>query len=159
MKIVDQRVQSAQIPVTLLLEDLLKRIEPRHLTGIRRIILLDRDCRRRKKPSIARYVPIRGTRTAEIELYMEHLLELPDRARKNRIYLARYLLKALLHEIYHHRIRGLRTHRKPPDKKEEIDADRWASETMAEILSDRFGKEVFESEMKQIFRGGNKPEV
>ena len=123
--IVDQREISAWVPAV----ETLNRILPffaRRLPGIRRIVLLDHDYHRDKKiKAKARYVPVKGTRRADIELYLAWGSDLPQEARTSPRYWLFKLTWIVAHELHHHEVSSKRK-RHPAFEQEQADAERWA---------------------------------
>jgi len=81
---------------------------------------------------------IEGTHAAEIELYIGDLLEYPKALQQNEFFLTWQLSLILMHEVYHHRVRGLHERKKPSDKDEEQKADFWARTEAHRIFTEIF---------------------
>jgi hypothetical protein len=143
----DHRQHALDVPAVEVLERILP-IVPTDLRGIRTIVLFDRDYRRKK--AAARYVALRGTRGADIELFLDHYVSLPETLRTSRIYVTFYLGWSLMHEIYHHRVRGQKRLRKPTDRLEDQRADRWAHDRAHRILETIFPREQHQEEYARI---------
>jgi hypothetical protein len=147
VEIEDLRKDASWIPALSILEEFIPKFDPSHFIGIRKIVLLDKDYRNEKKePAAARYVQIKGTNFANIELFLDGYSGLPEEAKQSRMFLTWYLLKSVAHELYHHRIRGQRKVRQPNYKKEQKDADEWAEKTIGPLFlavyrSDQYQKE------------------
>jgi hypothetical protein len=84
VRIRDERRRTAWMPVREILEQVIPLLPVEHLVGVRRLVLLDEDYRRRKERAVGRYVPIRGTHAADIELYFDGYETLPLELRENR---------------------------------------------------------------------------
>jgi hypothetical protein len=126
-KIEDCRRHALETPAVEVLERILPLVPADYLRGIRSILLLDRDYRGIKAGG--RYVALRGTRLANIELFLDSYGSLPETLRTSRVYVTFYLGWVLMHELYHHRVRGQKRLRKTTDQLEDQRADRWRTIT------------------------------
>ncbi len=139
------------MPAVSILDEFIPKLDPTYLAGIRKLILLDNDYHKDKKvTAAARYVPIRGTKFASVELYLGHFSTLPEEAKQSRMYLTWRLLCSLAHELYHHRVRGQRKIRQPNFRQEQKNADEWAVKTINPILAAVYPKNLYEKEWNLI---------
>ena len=153
MEIQDLRQSSSWVAAVSILEEFIPKFDPSHFIGIKKIVLLDNDYRNEKKePAAARYVQIKGTNFANIEIFLDRYSELPEEAKKSRMFLTWYLLKSVAHELYHHRIRGQKKIRRPNEKKEQRDADQWAEKTLGPIFVAVYPKNPHQKEWELIAR-------
>jgi len=151
MEIEDLRKDSCWMPAVSILDEFIPKLDPTYLAGIRKLILLDNDYHKDKKvTAAARYVPIRGTKFASVELYLGHFSTLPEEAKQSRMYLTWRLLCSLAHELYHHRVRGQRKIRQPNFRQEQKNADEWAVKTINPILAAVYPKNLYEKEWNLI---------
>lgn len=136
-RIEDARSTSLSTPVVEIIEAVLPCLRTTDLAGIRKILLLDREYERRPdgKRSAGRYVPVDGTRMADIELYIQnHVDAVPTELKSNRLFLTWLLAGTLLHELFHHRVRGQARERRPETRAEETKASRQADAEASRIL-------------------------
>jgi hypothetical protein len=147
-KIEDYRQRAPEVPAVEVLERILSIVPANYLRGIRTVVLFDRDYRGRK--AAGRYVALRGTRVADIELFLERYASLPETLRTSRIYVTFYLGWSLMHEIYHHRVRGQKRLRKPTDRLEDQRADRWAHDHAHRIVETIFPREQYQEEYARV---------
>jgi len=136
MKIEDKRSDTLWVPATSILEEFIPKVDRTFFIGIKNIILLDEDFRANSilDKANGRYIQISGTNLANIELYFDRFTNLPDEAKRSRLYLVHTILSTLLHELYHHQVRGLKKKRKPRLKKEQSDANIWARKILEPII-------------------------
>src|SRR5882724_7536062 len=113
----DIRRRTPDVPAVECLARVVPLIPRDYRRGIRKIVLLDRDYRGLKAGG--RYVPVRGTRSADIELFLDSYASLPESLRTDRIFVTFSLGQSLMHEIYHHRIRRVSGRQKSTDKVED----------------------------------------
>jgi hypothetical protein len=66
------------------------------------------------------------------------------------MYVSFLLLKALFHELYHHRVRGQRLVRQPKFEKEQNAADNWALRTIYPVFAKKFPGKEYETEWNRI---------
>ncbi len=137
----------SSIPATEIFQQIIPVLRKGLLIGVRKIILLDHDYRRSK--ASARYVPVKGTKAADIEIYFDWGSSIPSSLRHNRMYLTYWLGHLLGHELYHHYVRGQRRERKPEFKIEQQKADKWAKQTAWDALTKIFPNE-YQEEWKRI---------
>lgn len=147
-KIEDYRRRALDVPAVEVLERILSLVPADYLRGIRTVVLFDRDYRGRK--AAGRYVALRGTRVADIELFLETYASLPETLRTSRIYVTFRLCWTLMHEIYHHRVRGQKQRRKPTNRLEDQRADRWGHDHAHRILETIFPREQHQEEYARI---------
>jgi hypothetical protein len=154
MRIEDQRTETSWVPAISILEKFQPKLDQKHFIGIKKIILLDEDYHTNDifNKACGRYVKVPRTKFANIELYFDRFQHLPDAAKQNRQYLSFYILHTLLHELYHHRIRGQKKVRKPKFETEQKKANEWADSTLFPIFSECFPKERYENEWNEIHR-------
>ncbi len=145
----DHRQRTADVPAVECLERIIPLIPPDHLRGIRNIVLLDRDYRGRK--ALARYVVVKGTRAADIELFLDSCASWPEGLRTDRIVVTFRLGWRLMHEIYHHRIRRPRGFRRPSNRLEDERAERWAHEQAHRILETLFPKAQHQEAYERVW--------
>lgn len=151
MEIEDLRKDSSWMPAVSILEEFIPKLDATYFAGIKKLILLDNDYHRDKKvTAAARYVPIRDTKSANIEIYLGHFSALPEEAKQSRMYLTWRLLCSLAHELYHHRVRGQRKIRQPKFKQEQKNTDRWAVKTINPIFAAVYPKDLYEKEWNII---------
>lgn len=147
MRIVDKRGCSRGVPAVEALIEIVQHLPERYTRGIKRLVLMDRDYHEHGD-ALARYMEIEGTHSAEIELYLDDFLDYPDVLLDNRFLMTWQLSVILLHEIYHHVVRGLHEKRKPSDKREEADADRWALTEARKIFEKVFPAVKYKKELR-----------
>ncbi len=147
-RIDDKRQEITTIPIVSLLRKILPHFKEKHFWGIRKIVILDRDYNNGPK-GYARYKPIKNTRNANIELYMTFLADLPKELYKNEAFLKYYIASILMHEVYHHKVRGQRKLRKCSDKKEESNAEQWANGAGWHLVSKIYPQEVYRKELEK----------
>jgi hypothetical protein len=152
MEIEDLRRASSWMPAVSILEEFIPRLDATYFAGIKKIILLDKDYHKDKKVTAARYIPIRGTKFASIEFYLGQFSTLPEEAKQSRMYLTWQLLFFLVHELYHHRVRGQKIIRRPKFKQEQNDADQWAVKIVTPIFVAVYPNELYEGEWKLILQ-------
>lgn len=153
MEFQDLRSNSSWLPAISILEEFIPKLDPTYFVGIKKIILLDTDYHKDKKVrASARYIPIRGTKFANIELYLGHFSDLPKEAKESRMYLSWNLLLTLGHELYHHRVRGQRRIRRPKFKQEQKNADEWAVKIIRPIFAAIYPKNPHGKEYDLIIR-------
>jgi hypothetical protein len=150
IRIEDHRINSSWVPVKSILEEFLPKFDQTYFIGIRKLIFLDKDYVKDKTEAGARYRLIKGTKSANIEFYLEYLNELPDEGKQSHMYLSYILLKSLFHELYHHRVRGQRLVRQPKSKIEEKNADNWAIRTINPVFVNRYQGKEYEDEWDSI---------
>jgi len=139
------------MPAIEIFEEFIPKLDPIFFAGIRKLILLDNDYHKDKKvTAAARYVPIQGTKSANIEFYLGHFSTLPEEAKQSRMYLTWRLLCSLGHELYHHRIRGQKKIRRPKFKQEQKNADEWGVKTINPIFAAVYPKDLYEKEWNLI---------
>jgi hypothetical protein len=166
MRIVDKRELSRSIPAPEVFSSIVKEIPAKLTKGIRELVLLDRDYHVHNG-ALARYIEIEGTHAADIEVYVGDILEYPETLQQNEFFLTWQFSLILMHEVYHHMVRGLHERKKPTDKREERDADQWAKTEATRIFQaifppSRLGKkhrearEFLEKMEKGIFVWMNK---
>jgi hypothetical protein len=146
VKIDDQRQRTAWMPVREILEEVIPLLPADELVGVRRLLLLDADYWRAKKPALARYVPIRGTHGADIELYFDSYETVPQDMRENRPFWAAALIATLGHELYHHRLRGQRRRRRPSYDREQEAADRWGEAQARDIVLRLYPRDRYQAD-------------
>ncbi len=154
MKIEDQRKETSWVPAISILEEFQPKFDQKYFVGIKKIILLDEDYHTNDvfSKAYARYLKIPRTKFANIELYFNRFQNLADEAKQSRQYLSFYILHSLVHELYHHRIRGQKKIRKPKFKKEQNKANEWADSILFPIFREYFPKEKYEDEWNEIHR-------
>jgi hypothetical protein len=147
-KIEDCRQRALDVPAVEVLERILSVVPADYLRGIRSVVLYDRDYRGRKIGG--RYIALKGTRLADIHLFLASYESLPETLRTSRIYVTFYLGWILMHEIYHHRVRGQKGLRKPTDRLEDQRADRWAHDQAHRIVETIFPREQHQEEYARV---------
>jgi hypothetical protein len=151
IKFEDKRIDSAWVPIISILEEFMPRFDHKYFVGIKKIILFDKDYHRHTKiQASARYIPIEGTKNANIEYYLAPYNDLPNEAKKSRMFLTYEILRTLFHELYHHRIRGQRILRQPKFKQEQNNADQWAVNIINPIFLKSFPREKYKPEWDLI---------
>lgn len=83
-------------------------------------------------------------------IYFKRFLNLPDEAKQSKFYITYTILSTLVHELYHHRIRGQKKLCKPKFDQEQSDADNWAQQVLSPIMTERFPKDKFENEWNEV---------
>jgi hypothetical protein len=144
-----RRGEFASIPAKEILEQIVPLLRNDLLVGVRKIILLDHDYWG-KRPAMARYVPVRGTKLADIEIYFDRFKKVPKSLHTHRMYVAYTLTRSLGHEVYHHYVSGQRRVRKPKFKREQQIADDWGKQTAEYILPRLFPGEESAQEWKRV---------
>ena len=151
MKIEDNRKSSLWVPAIPIFDEFIPKIDKKYFIGIKRIILLDEDYRKKvKAKAFARYVPTSRTKFANIEFYLECMSDLPDEAKQSRMFISWKILFSLGHELYHHRVRGQKLVRRPNYKQEQKDADKWAMEIILPEFSKLYPAEKYVDEWNRI---------
>jgi hypothetical protein len=149
----DVRNISSSTPVVEILEAVLPCLRSSELAGIRKIWLLDREYEPRAdgKRLAGRYVPIKGTRMADIELYVQnHVDAMPTELTSNRLFLTWLFAGTFLHELFHHLVRGQGRAQRPQAKAEEAKADRRADDEASRILFILFPTEQYRDEYRRV---------
>jgi hypothetical protein len=152
VKIEDRRVTSSWVPAVQILEEVIPLFRQEHFGGIRRIVLLDHDyhANRRVARASGRYCPIKGTKAADVEIYFSHLSTLPEEVKTNQMLLTYLITETLMHEIYHHLVRGQQKLRRPSFKQEQKAAGRWAFAAVCHVFRRLFPGEDADAEWKRI---------
>ena len=152
MKIEDRRVNPSWVPAVQVLKEVIPLFKQEHFAGIRKIVLLDDDYHAKRGVSKAagRYCPIQGTRAADVEIYLGHLSTLPEELKGNRMLLTYLITETLMHEIYHHLVRGQRKLRRPSFKEEQRRAEQWAFSAVVHVFRQLFPGEETESRSPDI---------
>lgn len=153
MKIDDKRITTLYLPVIDIINEVIPHFKKQHFVGIRKIALFD--SKYRKGPnesgiSMGRYCAVPGTKTADIEMYFEFYDILPLELKTSKLYLTYLVVSTLMHEVYHHIIRGQHRLRQPKAKKEEMQADRWGDGAVGHIFNKLYPREQYEPEWKKI---------
>ena len=160
MKIDDRRVTSSWVPAVQVLEQIIPLMRKEHFAGIRSIVLLDHDyhANRRVARASGRYCPTQGTRAADIEMYFDHFSSLPEEVKTNRMVLTYFITETLMHEVYHHVVRGQRKLRRPPFKDEQKAAGRWAFAAIGHVARQLFpGQEAEWKRLEEFFKQAHAP--
>lgn len=154
MRIEDLRDKTSWVPAISILEEFQPKFDQKYFVGIKKIILMDDDYHTNDIfiKAYGRYIKIPRTKYANIELYFDRFTNLPDEAKQSRLYLSYYILQALLHELYHHRIRGQKKIRKPKFKNEQDSADKWAHKVLTPIYREVYPAEKYKDEWDEIHR-------
>ncbi|HZA53218.1 MAG TPA: hypothetical protein VE616_03125 [Candidatus Udaeobacter sp.] len=139
----------ASIPAKEILDQIIPLLRTEIFRGVRKIVLLDQDYWG-KRPAMARYIPVRGTKLADIEIYFDRFTKVPKPLQTHRMYVAYTLTRSLGHEIYHHYVNGQRRIRKPKAKREEQTADDWGKQMAGYILTKLFPGEEYTQEWKRV---------
>jgi hypothetical protein len=151
----DVRRLSLSTPAMEILQAVLPCLRRSELAGIRKISLLDREYEPRAdgKRLAGQYVPVKGTRMADIELFVQnHVDAIPTELRSNRLFLTWLFAGTLLHELFHHVVRGQARERRPKTKAEEAKARRWADDGASRILFTLFPAEHHRDEHRHVRR-------
>ncbi len=148
MRITDKSGLSKIFPVLEVLEKIVLHVPKRYTRGLKQITLLDHDYHEHEA-ALARYLEIEGTHSAEIELYLEDFLAYPESLLMNRFFLTWQFSIILMHEVYHHRVRGLHRLKKPKDRIEESNADRWAVTETARIFDEIYPARRYKKEFRE----------
>jgi len=150
MKIKDKRETSSWLPAVPILEAIVPLIKKEYLVGIDSVVLLDRDYHGDRRTRVAgRYLEGPEKRTACIELYLDHLSELPLEARNSRMYLTYLMSRYLMHELYHH-VMAQGKKRKLKHKQEEKAADKWSLREVGCFFEKLFPANLYEEEWNRI---------
>ena len=150
MTIDDKRQVSKWVPAVALLRPILSFIPQEYTKGIRKIILLDSDCHQSQSTARGRYVAIDRTNFADVEIYLQTFETIPGRLRENKVFLTYQLAVILMHELYHHSVRGLRIRRKRKDKQEEAKAENWSLRRAEDVLHKIYPPDQFKAEYEKI---------
>jgi|GEM_PF-3513120 len=151
MKIEDHRNNLIWVPALEILNEFIPKINQKYFIGIKKIILLDLDYHKdKKRRAAARYVPVRGTKMANIELYFNSFNDYPEVAKKSEMYITWTILLSLAHELYHHRVRGQKMIRRPKFDTEQKNATKWALKIIKPLFYKKFPMEKYEQESKHI---------
>ena len=129
MKIKDKRSTTSWVPAVEILNEVLPHFRKQNFAGIRRVVLLDQDYHKGPK-GLGRYCQIDGTKQADLEMYFDWYDGLPQEVRTSKLYLTYMIVSTLMHEVYHHIIRGQHRLRQPKfkteqDKADNCEAKRW----------------------------------
>jgi len=124
MNIDDKRSTTSWVPAVDILNEALPHFRKQNFAGIRRVVLLDQDYHKGPE-ALGRYCPVKGTKQADVELYFEWYDELPEKVRSSRLYLTYMIIQTLMHEVYHHIVRGQHRLRQPKFKTEQAKASQW----------------------------------
>ena len=90
---------------------------------------------------------------ADVELYVQnHVEAVPAELRSNRLFLTWLFAGTLLHELFHHLVRGQARHRHPRTKAEETKARRWADDEASRVLFILFPPDQQRSEHTHVRR-------
>ncbi len=160
MKIDDRRVTSSWVPAAQVLEQIIPLMRQEHFAGIRSIVLLDNDYHANRQVARAsgRYCPMQGTRAADIEMYFGHFSSLPEEVKTNRMVLTYFITETLMHEVYHHVVRGQQKLRRPSFKEEQKAAGRWAFAAICHVARQLFpGQEAEWNRLEQFFKQAHAP--
>jgi hypothetical protein len=149
MKIEDKRSTTSSVPAVEILNEVLPHFQKRNFAGIRSVVLLDQNYH--KGPAaLGRYCAIKGTKQADVEIYFEWIDDLPEEVRSSKLYLTYQIVHILMHEVYHHIVRGQHRLRQPKFAKEQTDADRWATGAVAHVFKKVFPREQHEQEWLRL---------
>ena len=148
-RIEDQRKRHLWIPAVDILEAIIPLFRAEHFAGICCILLLDENCDSGESGG-ARYMPLKKTNTADIHMYFSDLDDLPDVARQSRMYLTYRLTLALMHEVYHHKVRSQKKLKRPKRALEEKRANKWAQEAVTHVFTNLYPRETHEEEWKAV---------
>ena len=142
MKIEDHRQSSKWVPAEQILNDIIPQLDSKVLVGIRKIVLLDKDYHGGPEAA-GRYCPVQGTRSADIELYLDHFSRFPDQLKNDYDYQRFCLASTFCHELYHHSVRGRRIIRRPKKKAEEAKASAWSDNTLNGLFKKWYTEEDY----------------
>lgn len=149
MKIEDKRITTSSVPAVEILNEALPHFLKRNFVGIRKVVLLDQNYH--KGPEAwGHYCPLNGSRQADIEIYFDWVAELPEEVRSSKLYLTYQIVHILMHEVYHHIVRGQHRLRQPKFKQEQMDADRWATGAVAHVFKKLFPRDQHEQEWLKL---------
>ena len=149
MKIDDKRSTTSSVPAVEILNEALPCFQKRNFAGIRKVVLLDQDYH--KGPEAwGRYCPVKGSKQADIEIYFDWVDDLLTEVRSSKLYLTYQIVHILMHEVYHHIVRGQHRLRQPKFKKEQTDADKWATGAVAHVFKKLFPREDHEQEWLRL---------
>lgn len=149
MEIIDKRKSTAWVPAIEVLNEALPVFRKENFKGIRNIVLMDKDYRNSTQNVSGRYCKIDGTNQADIEMFFDWHETLPTDLKESRLYIFYQVTSTLLHEIYHHIIRGQKRLRRPP-LKEETAATKWAASGAMFAIKKTFSREDHEDEWNRI---------
>jgi len=149
MKIVDLRENTKSYQVKGALEKAIPLIPKELITGVRNIVLLDKD-HYGKRNAGGRYVNIKGTNKSDIEMYFEHYEEIPKEIINNKVFLGLLTLNTLFHELYHHLIRFHKKKMKPKFEMEQRQADNYAGQQVRKIVMEIFPVNTNRDEYDQM---------
>jgi hypothetical protein len=155
VKIEDRRQETMWINAKEILETIIPTLSAKNLVGIRKIVLLDNDYHRGEK-GLGRYLLHSGGTSADIEMYFDYYSSLPVEAQNSSIYLTYLISETLLHEIYHHIIRGQKRLKRPSLKDEEKNAHKWAQGGVNHIMKKLGILEEYEAEMAKFGKMWNR---
>ncbi len=153
MKIDDKRIDTSWVPAVSILKEFIPKFNKKYFSGIDKIILVDEDYHVSDcfGKAYGRYIRLKGAKSAHIELYFDRFNNLPEDVKESRIYLSYYILRTLLHELYHHKLCHKKI-RKPKFEKEQKRADKWAESVLDPIFSESFPKKKYDGELDEIHR-------
>ena len=153
IKIEDKRGNSEADGIVDSLNNVISHITPEYMNGVRRIVLLDRDYHQSNSTVRGRYVQLGSSKRADIEIYVETLLApLSESLKNEEIFIAYQLAVIVMHELYHHSIRGLNIRRYPKKNAEEKQANSWAIEESTKLLHEMFPAKKFMLDYERITR-------
>ena len=104
----------------------------------------------RKDDAAGRYVPIRGTNRADIEMYFDWYTTFSPEALESALLLTYLVTNTLMHEIYHHIVRGQKRLKRPSGAVEEKDAAQWAKGAVGHVFRELYPRERFEPHWQQV---------
>jgi hypothetical protein len=152
-RIEDNLIEHTELPAREILDAILTRIPSTWVVGIRKIALLDHEYQPRAdgKGAVARYVPVAGTKMADVEIYVGNCLQIvPPSLRASCLFWTWVFAGRLLHELFHHVVRGRQRVRRPTARAEERQADRWADRETTRVLWELFPVDLHRNEYERI---------
>lgn len=151
MRIEDKRSTTSWVPAVEILDAAIPHFRKQNFASIRKVVLLDQDYHKGPQ-AIGRYCAINGSKLADVELYFKWYENLPHEARQSKLYLTFMIVSTLMHEIYHHVIRGQHRLRQPDFKTEQQRADRWGDGAAGHVVNKLYPRDQYEPEWKRIQR-------
>ena len=155
MTIEDARTVSFSIPAVEIVQAIVSCLPKERLAGIRKIWLFDYDYEPRPdgRRRAGQYVPVKGTRMADVELFIQNQIDgSPAELRSNRLFLTWLFAGTLAHELFHHLVRGQQATSRPTAKAEEAKARRAADSEARRIMLTLFPLEIHRAEHENVKR-------
>lgn len=153
VEIDDRREEFRWIPAVEILRSVIAHIPEKNIAGIRKIILFDQDYKKDRGVTVgARYVPVSGAKTADVEIFFQWYSSLDKNLVKNKVYLTYTLSSSLIHELFHHSTNLLKINRKQSDEKDEARAEDFGDKGAKYIVNKIYPRDAYQQEYEEIYR-------